>query len=77
MYMGAFVLFRAGQPPLFIPWGEIELEEPRRWWFFMTRRLYLGPDRIPLRLRLRTAQFLLEPRGGESVAAIGTVSSTF
>jgi hypothetical protein len=30
----------------------------------MTRRLRLGPDRIPLRVREALADFLLETRGG-------------
>lgn len=77
IYMGVMVLFRIGHPRLFIPWGQIQVEEPRRWLFFMAQRLYLGPDRIPLRLRMRPAQFLLEPRGGENSPAAGTVSSTF
>jgi|SRR6185312_2620539 len=75
--MGVITPFRMGHPPLFIPWTAIQVEEPKRYMFFMSRMLRLGPDAIPLRLRQRTAQFLLEPRGAASVPVAGTISSSF
>lgn len=62
LYLGVMFLFRVAHPPLFIPWSEIEIEEPKRWLFFLVQRLRLGPDRIPLQLRERLAQFLLSER---------------
>jgi uncharacterized membrane protein YgcG len=64
LYMAMPKLLSLGHPRLFIPWSEIQVEDPQRWFFFMTRRLRLGPDRIPLRVREALADFLLETRGG-------------
>lgn len=33
LYLGVMVLFRAGHPPLFVPWNEIELRERHGWLF--------------------------------------------
>ena len=77
IYMGLTIPILAGYPKLFIPWSDIQVEEPRRWWFLMRRRLRLGPDAIPLRIREPLAQFLLQARGGENVPVAGTISSTF
>ena len=77
LYMALPRIMSFGHPPLFIPWREIQVGEPRGWSLFMTRRLLLGPDAIPLRVREPLAQFLLEPRGGEIAAVSGMVSSTF
>ncbi|HWB33552.1 MAG TPA: hypothetical protein VG714_10280 [Acidobacteriaceae bacterium] len=71
LYMAMPSLLRFSHPTLFIPWSDIQVEEPRRWLFLMTQRLRLGPDRIPLRLREPLAQFLLEPRGGVTEGASG------
>jgi hypothetical protein len=77
LYMALPKLLRFGHPTLFIPWGEIQVGEPKGWNMFLMRRLVLGPDRVPLRIREPLAQFLLEPRGGANAAATGVVSSTF
>ncbi len=63
LYMAMPSLLSFGHPRLFIPWSDVVVEEPQRWFFFMTRRLRLGPDRIPLRVREQLAEFLLETRG--------------
>jgi hypothetical protein len=31
LYLAVFPLFRAGHPPLFIPWSDISFSEERRW----------------------------------------------
>lgn len=37
--VSAMVLFRAGHPPFFVPWSEIEIvPAPRRWWNAMRLR---------------------------------------
>jgi hypothetical protein len=81
IYAGMTISIFVGYPRLFIPWTDISVEEPRRWFFFMARRLRLGPDAIPLRVREPLADFLLEPRGGMNAAVNaatpGTISSTF
>jgi hypothetical protein len=77
LYLGVLAPFRVGHPRLFVPWGNIRVEEPKRYLFLMSRMLRLGPDAIPLRVREPLAQFLLGPRGDTNTAAPGAVSSTF
>jgi len=81
IYMRVMSLFRMGHPPLFIPWAEIQVDEPRRWLLWKRVALQLGTEAVPLRLYERTAKFLLEPRGGMdavgNAAATGTISSSF
>lgn len=75
LYMAMPKLLSLGHPRLFIPWSEIQVEEPQRWFFFMTRRLRLGPDRIPLRVREALADFLLEARGASGSLSGGLSDS--
>jgi hypothetical protein len=63
IYLGMPFFFRIGHPQLFIPWHEIEVEEPRRWFFVTVQTLRLGPERIPLRLRQPVVDFLRQGRG--------------
>lgn len=64
IYMAVLFLFRMGHPPLFIPWGDIQIDEPKRFLFLMSRKFRLGPDGIPLRVREPLAQFLLQANTG-------------
>ncbi len=77
LYMGMTLPIMFGYPRLFIPWSEVTIEEPQRWLFLMMRRLRLGPDEVPFRVREPLAQFLLELRDGMNATVSGTVSSTF
>ena len=78
LYMALPRILGFGHPPLFIPWRDIQIGEPRQLLWMRMRNLSLGPNAIPLRIREPLAQFLLEPRGGETdTAASGVVSSTF
>lgn len=77
LYLGVFVVFRVGHPPLFVPWSEIQVDEPKRYFFLMSRMFYLGPNRVPFRIREPLAQFLLQPRGGSNAPTPGTISSSF
>ena len=77
LYMALPKLFRFSHPTLFIPWNVIQVGEPKGWSVLLMRRLLLGPDAIPLRVREPLAQFLLEPRGGANAVASGMISSTF
>jgi hypothetical protein len=58
IYLGVLFLFRLGNPPLFIPWPDIVIDEPKDWLIFKVQRLYLGPNRIPLRLRKSLVDYL-------------------
>ena len=68
IYLGVLVLFRMGHPPLFIPWSDIGLDEPRRFLFMKSRKFRLGPDGIPLRVREPLAQFLLQTNTAAATA---------
>jgi hypothetical protein len=48
LYMAVFFLFRAGQPPLFIPWSEITVSERRRWFMAGTQFVLGCETQIPL-----------------------------
>jgi hypothetical protein len=76
IYMGMTLPMFPGHPRLFIPWSDVQVEEPQQWLWLMMRTLRLGPDGIPLRMRESLAEFLMQPRGG-SAPALGTVGSTF
>jgi hypothetical protein len=58
IYLGVVFLFRLGHPRLFLPWTGVEIEAPKRWLFSNVQTLRLGPDRIPLRLRVTLVDFL-------------------
>ena len=77
IYMAVTFPIFAGHPRMFIPWAEVRVDQTRTLLWQTVRTLSLGPDTIPLTVRERTAQFLLEPRGDMNSAATGTVSSTF
>jgi hypothetical protein len=62
IYLDVLILFRPGHPRLFIPWTEVQAEEPTRWLFLAMRTLRLGPDGIPLKVRMKLADFLLQAR---------------
>jgi hypothetical protein len=62
VYLGVMFLFRFAHPPLFIPWSDVAVEEPTRWFFFRVRKLRLGSGRILLKLREPLARFLLAER---------------
>jgi hypothetical protein len=57
--MGLTINLFPGHPPLFIPWVDVQVEEPKRYFFVMMRTLRLGPGGIPLRVREPLAEFLL------------------
>jgi hypothetical protein len=63
LYLRLPAVFRFGQPPLFVPWTDIAVDDPTEVLFQTRQTLRLGPDAIPLRVRMRLAQFLLEGRG--------------
>jgi len=49
-----------GHPRLYVPWAEIEISEPTRWFFRDVQTLSLGPEQVPLRLRVTLVNYLLE-----------------
>jgi hypothetical protein len=63
VYLGVLFLFRVGHPPLFIPWTDIIVEQPKTWFFFRVQTMRLGPNEIPLKLRRSVVEFLLEGKG--------------
>lgn len=57
-YLSVLFFFRIGHPPLRIPWDEIEMRWTR-FFFFRYLELKLGKEeRIPFRMRPRTAKAL-------------------
>jgi len=59
LYLGLPAIFRLGQPPLFIPWADVSVDEPKQLRLVMLSTLWLGPDGIPLRVRTSLVEFLL------------------
>jgi hypothetical protein len=76
IYLGMTLPILLRHPRLFVPWTEVRVDQPRQFLWRTVRTLSLGPDAIPLTVRERTAQFLLESRAGTSDAS-GAISSTF
>jgi hypothetical protein len=60
--LGLPFFLRLAHPRLFIPWAEIEIEEPTQWFFLSVQTLLLGPERVPLRLRTSLVDFLLKAK---------------
>jgi hypothetical protein len=60
--LGMPFFMRLAHPQLSIPWAEIEIEEPKRWFFLSVQTLILGTDRVPLRLRASLVNFLLQAK---------------
>lgn len=68
LYMGLTINMFPGHPRLFIPWADVEVDEPKRMLWVMTRTLRLGPGGIPLRVREPLAEFLLADRAASGMA---------
>lgn len=58
LYLGVFVFFRAGHPPLFVPWKEVSIQS-RRWFFRRQTGFILGEERIPLWVFARLGEEML------------------
>ena len=71
VYLGVMFLFRCAHPPLFIPWSDVEVEAPTRYFFLRVQKLRLGPNRILLMLREPLAEFLLAERPESKAQASG------
>lgn len=77
IYIAMTLPILAGHPRMFVPWAEVRVDQTRTFLWQTVRTLSLGPDAIPLTVRERTAQFLLESRGAVNGASSGTITSTF
>lgn len=64
--LAVFVAFRAGHPPLFIPWSEITATERRRWFVEGTQFVLGREEQIPLWVSKGTGETLLPFRPVES-----------
>lgn len=64
LYLRLPAILSLGQPPLFVPWADIQVDDPTESLFVKRQTLRLGPDGIPLRVRESLAEFLLAGRNG-------------
>ncbi len=51
LYLAVFPLFRAGHPPLFIPWRDISVRESKYLWVRVYKFGFRQVPSVPLRLR--------------------------
>ncbi len=65
--LGLPFFMRLAHPRLFIPWAEIEIEEPKQWFFLSVQTLIVGPDRVPLRLHASLVDFLLKAKAASNL----------
>jgi hypothetical protein len=64
LYMSIFALFRAGHPPLLIPWSEIKVIQGESGFLLKRRRLILGREEsIPLSISQSLTEHLKRAAG--------------
>ena len=66
-YLDVPSFMRLGHPRLFVPWAQIEIDGPKRWFFRDVQTLNLGPKRVPLRLRVSLVNYLLEGKAASQL----------
>lgn len=69
LYLAVLFLFRVGQPPLYIPWNEIAVQQERRWFLWRTRFALGNETQIPLWINRRLGDRILEyqPAGAGTI----------
>jgi hypothetical protein len=63
IHLSVFFLFRAGHPPLFIPFGEISTTLERAWWFETVKMRFENYPSTYLLVPLSVAEKLSEASG--------------
>ena len=60
LFLSVLFLFRIGHPPLFIPWTDISVSDPKgRWFSYVELRFRRAPS-IPLRVSEQLARWLAD-----------------
>ena len=64
LYLAVNPLFRAGHPPLFIPWNAIEVREGKRFFYVYTAFYFREVPGVQLEVSQKLAKRVLDAAGG-------------
>jgi hypothetical protein len=66
LYIAPWWPCRAGHPPILIPWPELQVEEPQRWWLSQDYQLYaVAMPQVKIRLSQRLFKKLAMASDGQ------------